>query len=300
MNAALPAPTPVSPGGVPGGFLNESSMPPSLRGPFVTCTAWDGARLWVGTANDGLWKLENAAWTAFQPANGGLADPQVVSLWNLQDRTFIYTWVLGLMTLDGGKPLTALAPDRARGFLALAGDPTQPTLLFEGGYLRKLVGPNRLEEVTRVPEDYYLTVRSLQMVGGKPVVITDQGFLRQDAPGHWALSRYDDGTNRSRASLSAVAPDGRIFPGLTDGRIFQLDGRQVTLLGKLDERPRTLTWSGTLWAASGRQILRLLDGRLQALVFDPGDPIVLISPIYAHKRMVVATTRGTEVLTLDF
>lgn len=295
---AQPAPSIVPAGNA--GFLNDAAMPASLRGPLVTSTAWDGARLWVGTANDGLWKLENDTWTAFQPANGGLADPQVVSLWSLNDRTFLFSWVLGLMTLDGGKPSSALAVDRARGFLALAGDPAQPLLLFEGGYLRRLSGPNRLEEVTRVPEDYYLTVRSLQVSDGKPVVITDQGFLRQDSPGHWKLSRFEDGNSRVRASISAASPDGRVFAGLSDGRVYQFDGRQAALLGKLDDRPRTLTWDGTLWAASGRQIHRLLDGRLQRLQFEPGDPIILVRPIGSRKRLIVGTTRGIQALAQEF
>jgi len=275
------------------GFL-KFPLPTILNGPFASALAWDGSRLWVGTSNDGLWVFSNNQWSNLSTANGGLSDNQIVSLWVLRGKVFLYSWILGILSVDTGRAVPALTVDKTSGFQNMAGDPGSPMFLFEGGYIRKLNSNGTIEQVSRIPEDFFKSSRSLQVVNGQPMVITDQGVLSQDSNGRWLVTFFPDVPSGTKALFSALSKEGVVYAALSDGTIYSFIDRKVAKVGSIGERPRGLIFADTLWTAGANSIFRLKSGALVPLPIGLKETIMNFQVIPEKQLIILATSQGLK------
>ncbi len=291
------APTPVpplAPAAHP--FLGSAPLPPALRSPFISALVWDGRRLWVGTANEGLWVLQDGQWSALNSRNGGLVDDQIVSLPVLQGRPHLYSWVMGLMSLETGRAVPVLARDLLRDHLSMAADAGSIMFLFQGGFIRRLKEDGTLEAVSRIPEDFFKSARFLHLVDGQPVVVTDQGVLNRDGSGRWLVSFFPAEGRTLRAVGSAQSPDGQVYAVLSNGEVFAARGRTVTRVGAIDQKPRGMVFADTLWVAGTSQIYRLVNGVLTPAGSKTGETVVGFQPVPDRRIVLLATNAGVDVL----
>ncbi|MBF0500255.1 MAG: hypothetical protein HQM09_08985 [Candidatus Riflebacteria bacterium] len=300
---SLPAGAAPSSGNSTSAFFNMTTLPTSLTTQFVSALAWDGSRLWTGTANDGLWRFSDNTWTGFSTSNGGLTDNQIVSLFQLQGKTFLYSWMLGIMTLDSGRPVPLIPPSSISGLIGVSGDPANPLILFEDGRLRRFAGPGKFDEIGRIPEDYFTSIRSLQVVSGSPLIVTDQGILVRESPTHWILIRYPDSHPSSvKAVLSTIGQEGVIYVALSDGTIYSFASasKQITKIGILEERPRAIAFGKTLWAATFKSLYQATPNGLVRISAAEGLGIVGIQPIIEKNVLILATSLGLRSLPISF
>ncbi|MFZ2955809.1 MAG: zinc ribbon domain-containing protein [Candidatus Ozemobacteraceae bacterium] len=284
-----------------GSFLNPGTLPKGLTGPFISALSWDGRRLWVGTANDGLWSYSDNTWTGFSTSNGGLSDNQVVSLETLQGKTFFYSWILGILSLDSGRPVPFLSAKTVQGLLGITGDPVSPLLLFEDGRVKRFLGTDKLEEISRVPEEYFTSVRSIQSIGKNPFVISDQGVLTLEKNDHWGLTRFPDSRPTSvKALLSTTDSTGTVFIALSDGTIFSytVASKQITRIGLLSDRPQALVFSKILWAASSKGLYQTTGTGLVRISSADNLGIISIQPIPERGIVILATSNGLKSLPI--
>ncbi|RCK80130.1 MAG: hypothetical protein OZSIB_3634 [Candidatus Ozemobacter sibiricus] len=301
--AALPPPSSVQPVApvtppvaAPHPFFGSAPLPPALRGPFVSALAWDGRRLWVGTANEGLWVFQDGQWSALNSRNGGLIDDQIVSLPLLQGRPHLYSWVMGLMSLETGRAVPVLAKEHLRDHLAMAADASSIMFLFQGGFIRRLKEDGTLEAVSRIPEDFFKSARFLHLIDGQPVVVTDQGVLIRDGSGRWLVSFFPAEGRSLRVVASAPSPDGQVYAILSSGEVFSARGRVVNRVGAIDQKPRGMVFADTLWVAGTSQIYRLVNGALTPVGAKTGETVVGFQPVPERRIVFLATNAGVDVL----
>lgn len=302
--AAVPpfsAPVPPAPqvSGPPDPVFGTVPLPTMLTGPFLSSLAWDGGRLWVGTTNGGLFSFQDGQWKTRNKETGTLADNQVVALWTFQGKTFLYSWIMGILSLDGPQPSVLLGPDKIDGLLSMAWMPSSPMFLFRGGHVKKLGTGGTLENFSRIPEDFFNTARHIQVVNQQPVVVTDPGVLSLNDLGRWVVTFFTDRRPDSRAVFSTVSPDGRLFSVLSDGRVFSYSARTVQKIGDIGQPPRGIAFDETLWVAGTTRVFRL-SGTSLTEVGPPVDSGILgIQPVSSRRALLVATNGGLKTFPLD-
>jgi len=275
-------------------------LPASLRGPSASCALWDGTRVWIGTTNDGLWYFENGRWNSLKRSNGALNDDQVVALWRLDGKSYLYSWILGIMSLEGGRPTQLLKPDQVTDLVSAAGGGGQMLLLLKGGRLMR-VKDGGLEPAGRIPEDFFNGARFVQISGERPLVVADQGILEQVQSGRWSVTFYPGGSGSDvKATASTMGGDGRLYVGLSNGSIFSYGDRKIAAAGSIQGRIRALTWDQGLWIAGETSIHRIPSGGGSPVVV--GTPfssrILGMQPIVANGAAVVVTMEGVRTITL--
>jgi len=245
--------------GNPDPFFGATSVPPGLVGPLVTALAWDGRSFWAGTLNDGVWRFVDGTWTHWNSAGGQLKDDQVVNLYTAHGQTYLYSWILGLVALENTAPRPVFPAESVQGLLSVAsGDQSYVYLLFKEGFIRRFKAGSPLEEVGRVPEDFYRSVHSLQMLQGKPMVVVNDGVIAQDQTGRWITSFFEEDVKGRKPLFSTLSADGRLIIALDDGRVFAYHQRRIQRIAALGTRPRSLMSSGRdVWLLTSTSIYRL-------------------------------------------
>jgi len=299
LSGGSPAPAPAPSLPSPAGTFLGSPLPPALQGQGATSLAWDGRRLWVGTTNQGLWQFLDGTWTGFSKDNGGLSDNQVVSLWQADGgRTFLFSWALGLMGLESGRPTQVLPINRLDGFLGLAGDGAAPVFLFEGGILRRLDG-NRLADIRKVPGGQGYVLRHLLVVRGVIHLVADEGVVVfNEQENRWVLYNFPREAPE-RALFAVSAPDGTIYVAGAQGTIFSYLNTRTARVGSIGEGPKGLAFGGMLCAATKNGLFRLRDGALMPMTPPTGASIQGCLMIPEKRTLVLNTTAGLFSVSLD-
>ncbi|HOY66103.1 MAG TPA: hypothetical protein PLP29_04390 [Candidatus Ozemobacteraceae bacterium] len=311
--AATPAPLPVvqsapAPTAVPAApqpsdpVFGTTPLPPSLRGPAASCIAWDGARLWVGTTNDGVWFFENGTWTVLNRSNGGLADDQVVALWRLGGKSYLYSWILGILSLENGRAVPLVKAGDVADLVSAAASGGDLVLLLKAGHLKRVAANGALETAGRIPEDFFRAARFVQVLRGQPVVVTDQGVLEQDQSGRWAVTFYPgEPTVDVKATASVVGDDGRLYVGLSNGSIHAYADRRAVREGSIPDAVRVLAWDQGLWLAGGTTVYRTqAAGGSPVPAGGRADSRILgMQPMAARNAVVVVTLNGLKTIPLN-
>ena len=293
-NSQSPAgnPTPITSGNVQPAtsdpLFQGSQIPPGLLGPFVTSLAWDGRQLWVGTLKDGIWAFRDGNWSHFNVSGGQLTDNQISGLYAGGGKAWAISWIMGLLGLDSGSPKTLVPAERMQGLLALATEDSSPWLLFKDGTIRRFNDAGGLEEVTRVTEDFFHSVRTLNILNGKPHVGVNDGVLSLEAGGRWVVTFFPEPVGDARPLLTTVDSRGVLYLALSDGKVFSYQQRRLSNVGSIRERPRGMAWvEGSLWllwqntlhrlGASGFSAVSLpFSGPFQSLVAMPEKQLLAI------------------------
>ena len=270
-------------------FFGGSPLPPGLLGPYVTSMAWDGRQFWAGTLRDGVWRFADGIWTHWNSAGGQLSDDQVVGLYAAHNQAYLYSWVLGLVALESGGPRPLFSPGAVQNLISIAaGDQSYVYLLFKDGFIRRFKSGGPLEEAGRVPEDFYLSVQSLQMLQGKPLVVVNDGVLSQDQTGRWMTTFFAEEVKGRKPLFSALAADGRLIIALDDGRVFAFSQRRLERIAALGTRPRALIAAGRdVWLVTANNVHRLEAGGFATV------PLALTGPF---QNLVVMPERQSVVI----
>lgn len=276
-------------------------LPASLRGPAASCVLWDGARVWVGTTNDGLWFFENDRWENLNRANGALGDDQVVALWRLNGKSYLYSWVLGIMSLEGGRPNPLLKPDQAAELVSATGSGNGLLLLKKGGWLVRVDTGGKTEPAGRIPEDFFREARFVQTLGEQPLIVTDRGVLEQDQSGRWAITFYPGETGPDLKATASVTGEGRLYIGLSNGSIFAYAGRSASKIASIAGRVRGLSWEQNLWIAGETVIYQLpTAGGTPVAVGGPlASGILSMQPVVSRAAALVVTMDGVRTVGLS-
>ncbi len=275
-------------------------LPASLRGPSASCVLWDGARAWVGTTNDGLWFFENGRWEHLNRANGALGDDQIVALWRLNGTSYLYSWVLGIMSLEGGRPTSLLKPDQAAELVSATGRENGLLLLKKGGWLVRVDAAGKTEPAGRIPEEFFEEARFVQTLGGRALVVTDRGVLEQDQSGRWVITFYPGETAPDLRATASVTGEGRLYIGLSNGSIFTYAGRTASKIASIDGRVRNLSWDQNLWI-TGETMIYQLPSAGGALVVAGGplpSGILSMQPVVSRASVLVVTRDGVRTVSL--
>ncbi|OQA08400.1 MAG: hypothetical protein BWY66_01016 [bacterium ADurb.Bin374] len=275
-------------------------LPASLRGPSASCLLWDGVRVWVGTTNDGLWFFENGRWESFNRANGTLGDDQIVALWRLNGKSYLYSWVLGIISLEGGRPTPLLTPDQAAELVSAAGSGSGLLLLKKGGWLVRVDASGKTEPAGRIPEDFFREARFVQTLGDRPLVVTDRGVLEQDQSGRWAVTFYPGETRPDLRATASVTGEGRLYIGLSNGSIFAYADRAASKIASIAGRVRTLSWDQTLWISGENMIYQLPSSGGTPVVVGGPFPAGILSmqPVVSRAAALVVTMDGVRTVGL--
>lgn len=302
---AQPQPLPVSQPPAAGPTASDPlfgsvPLPASLRGPSASCSLWDGARVWVGTTNNGLWFFENGRWESLNRANGTLGDDQIVALWRLNGKSYLYSWVLGVMSLDGARPTPLVRSDQAADIVSAAGSGSGLLLLKRGGWLVRVDNGGKTEPAGRIPEDFFREARFVQTLGDRPLVVTDRGVLEQDQSGRWSVTFYPGETGTDLRATACTVGDGRLYIGLSNGSIFGYSGRAASKIGSIGGRVRALAWDQNLWI-SGETAMYQLSSAGGAPVSVGGafpSGILSIQPIVSRGAALIVTMDGVRTIGL--
>ncbi|HQG29603.1 MAG TPA: hypothetical protein PLY73_13710, partial [Candidatus Ozemobacteraceae bacterium] len=275
-------------------------LPASLRGPSASCVLWDGARVWVGTTNDGLWFFENGRWENLNRANGALGDDQIVALWRLNGKSYLYSWVLGIMSLEGGRPTPLLKPDQAAELVSAAGSGSGLLLLKKGGWLVRVDAAGKTEPAGRIPEDFFREARFVQTLGDQPLVVTDRGVLEQDQSGRWVITFYPGETGPDLKATASVAGEGRLYIGLSNGSIYAYAGRVASKIASIGGRVRGLTWDRNLWISGENTIYQLPSAGGPPVAAGGPLPsgILSMQPVVSRAAALVVTMDGVRTVGL--
>ncbi len=275
-------------------FFGSASLPPGLIGALVTAMTWDGRSFWAGTLNDGIWRFSDGSWTHWNSAGGQLKDDQVVNLYSAHGKSYLYSWILGLVLLDGTTPRTIFPASAVQGLLSVVpGDQSFVYLLFKDGFIRRFKDDGPLEDVSRVPEDFFQSVHSLQILQGKPLVVVNDGVLSQDQTGRWITSFYDEDVKGRKPLFSALAADGRLIVALDDGRVFAWQQRRLQRLAALGTRPRSLSSAGSdVWLLTSTGIYRLENNGFATVPLPQTGPFLNHLMLPERQLMVVLGETG--------
>jgi len=227
-----------------------------------------------------------------------LTDDQIVSLWVLQGRPHLYSWIMGLLDIDSGRSVAVLSKDKLRDFLYVTSDSNNIMLLLQGGFIKRLNSLGDLEPVSRIPEDFFKTARYLHLVNGQPVVVADQGILAQDQTGRWLVSFFPSASREGRALTSLVGPDGQVYAALSNGDVFSASGKKITRLGSIDQKPRSMVFADTLWLAGTNQLYRLSGGSFVPVGPRLRETIIGFQPIVDKRLVVLATNFGIQIVPI--
>ncbi|MBP7633555.1 hypothetical protein KBA41_05265 [Candidatus Ozemobacteraceae bacterium] len=275
-------------------------LPASLRGPSASCALWDGTRVWIGTTNDGLWFFDNGRWESLNRSNGALGDDQIVALWRLNGKSYLYSWILGIMSLEGGRPSPLLAPAQAAELVSATGSGNGLLLLKKGGWLVRVDIGGKTEPAGRIPEDFFREARFVQTLEDRPLVVTDRGVLEQDQSGRWAITFYPGEPGPDLKATASVAGEGRLYIGLSNGSIFTYAGRSVSKIGSISGRVRGLAWDQNLWITGENTIFQLSSqGGTPVAVGGPfPSGILSMHPIVSRSAVLVVTMDGVRTVGL--
>ncbi|HEY9071336.1 MAG TPA: hypothetical protein VIV61_13850 [Candidatus Ozemobacteraceae bacterium] len=277
-------------------------LPPALRGPAASSVMWDGTRLWVGTTNGGVWFFENGAWTGLNRSNGGLADDQVVALWRMGGKSYLYSWILGILSLENGRAVPLLKADSVADLISAAVSGTDLVLLKKAGHLMRAAANGVLEPAGRIPEDFFRAARFVQILRGQPVVVTDQGVLEQDQSGRWVVTFFPgEPTVDVKATASIVGDDGRLYVGLSNGSIHAYADRRAVREGTIPDAVRVLAWDQGLWLAGATTVYRrqATGGSPVPVRVRANSRILGMQPMAARNAVVVVTMNGLQTISLN-
>jgi len=274
----------------------DSVLPRELSGPNVTSILGDSRRLFVGTSNAGLWVLEGGSWKTFSRSNGQLPDDQIVALWNLQGKPFLFGWINGLMSLDTGKPVSFLSAELSKGLISVSGDQNAPIALFEGGFLRRIRN-GTLELVAQIPDSFAKIARSVQVINNSIFVVTDQGILSQKPDGEWNLSWFPIDSS-GKTKFAAAGDGGKIFVAKMDGSVLLFQNDLVSKIGSIGEPPSGMVFENGLWVAGTNSIFLLGSDGLKAVTSRSSDSILGFKPFIDRKNVIVVTSTGVRSLPL--
>lgn len=297
---AAPQPSSVPPV-VSDPIFGTVALPASLRGPAASCALWDGTRVWIGTTNDGLWFFENGRWESLKRSNGALSDDQIVALWRLNGKSYLYSWILGVMSLENGRPMPLLKPDQVSELVHATGSTNGLMLLMKGGRLVRVDAAGKEEPAGRIPEDFFREARFVQMSGDRPLVVTDHGVLEQDQSGRWSVTFYPGESGSELKATASAVGDGRLYVGLSNGSIYTYSDRKALKMAAINGRVRTMTWDQNLWLTGENVIYRIPStGGPPVAVGAPFSSGVLgMQPIVSKQAAVVVTMDGVRTIDLS-
>lgn len=297
--AVVPQPLPLSTA-ASDSIFGSVPLPASLRGPSASCVMWDGTRVWVGTTNDGLWFFENGRWESINRSNGALSDDQIVALWRLNGKSYLYSWILGVMSLEGNRPRPLLKPAQVAELISATGSGDGLMLLMKGGWLVRVNSAGNVEPAGRIPEDFFREARFVQMSGNQPLVVTDRGVLEQDQSGRWSVTFYPGESGSDLKATASAMGDGRLYVGLSNGAVHVYSGRKASKMASINGRVRTMTWDQDLWLAGENTVYRVpFAGGASVAVGTPfASGILSMQPIVAKGAAVVVTMDGVRTIDL--
>ncbi|MBF0545093.1 MAG: zinc ribbon domain-containing protein [Candidatus Riflebacteria bacterium] len=279
---------------------SSTGLPSVLFNTFISSLGWGAGSLWVGTANDGLWRLNGDNWINYSRKNNTLGDDQIVSIFVVKGRPYFYSWLMGLCTFENENIKTILSPKDSTDLLSLTGDSTSLFFLFEGGIIKRLKDSGEFEEFERVSPDFSKNSRFLHIFEGKAFVVTDQGIVMKNPQGNWVVATFENQVPKQKAVFSLSNGTSQIYTALNDGRIYIFEKNKIAFGGKMDNSPKYSCFSKSPIFGDGNKLYTIENRALKTLSI--GSPISFSS--FAHipekKKVFFANSQGLKDVQVDF
>lgn len=189
---------------------------PALAGLAITALAADGAEVWVGTRDRGVYRWHAGQADRFG-VEAGMPDEQVESIALKDGRAFVGT-PLGVAEFDDGRPGRVLAKGVFAHTLAVEGERLLVGSIDQGVVAVQLSAEPRRHGTARDAAADGVRAESFLAEGDGLFAVTAEGLMRRERAGGWTPVGDQSAPLLADRNVSALrfAPDGQLWVGYFD------------------------------------------------------------------------------------